>query len=586
METPQPTMFRAKMRSRAKVLLSWLVALLGFCIGLLLLAVFGKAWLPLNDEGETWFVRWLMFAGVGLAALVFLSGSLIAVRNPRRAGVVFLACIPVTAFCLSYESSGFLVWHADGGGYFETPLPWTAVGLTLLFFLPFVAPLFVWRNKKRAAILFAGAGVPAIVVFAESRWTSVLVPHLAATSAPFLLFGLFWLGTQKLGWPTLSKARQRGVPRRIAAVCLMCGIILLLDVALTLGLAALGSSLFNGDCKGKQPFTGPQSTSQAVFTARVLYAGLSLTTKRDLRWSSTQSLDPHVGEWAIAVVQERFWGLSSWNPRLVLLTNFIYWQGETYFIDGDRQNGLLTRALPIIEAGIGCSRSRPIQDAMIDLRVLHESQPAAGGRLLGYVRKPEPFRGGIERPLGHQAFAGARIRMDGPAGTREITADQQGIYELSGLPEGDYTLQLDLPEGQVSGLWDSDSSPVKVHMNHDGIVERSFTLFWNGRIAGRVTDDAGNPAHVWIMLQNADGSRLPGYADSFSPTKTDGTYEMKRVPPGRYTVVANRNGPSEESSFERQYFPAASRPEDARTLEVGPGQTMTGIDFSVHRPRQ
>jgi hypothetical protein len=297
-------------------------------------------------------------------------------------------------------------------------------------------------------------------------------------------------------------------------------------------------------------------------------------------------VDPHVGEWAIAVVQERFWGLPSWNPRLVLLTNFIYWQGETYFIDGERQNGLLTRALPIIEAGIGCSRSRPIQDALIDLRVLHVTPPAPGGRLLGYVRKPEAYRGGIERPIGHQALVGARIRVTGPAGTREITTDHQGIYEMSGLPAGDYTLQLDLPEGQVDGYWAGDESPVKVHLSQDRLVDRNFALFWNGRIAGRVTDDAGKPARVWVMLQSADGSSLPGYVDSFLPTRIDGSYEIRKVPPGRYTVVANPNGPSEESPFERQYFRAASRPGDARVLEVGPGQPVTGIDFSVHRPKK
>jgi hypothetical protein len=39
----------------------------------------------------------------------------------------FLALLPITAaFCLAYPKSGFLVWHADGGGWFETPLPLAA----------------------------------------------------------------------------------------------------------------------------------------------------------------------------------------------------------------------------------------------------------------------------------------------------------------------------------------------------------------------------------------------------------------------------------------------------------------------------
>jgi len=114
------------------------------------------------------------------------------------------------------------VWHADGSGWFETPLPLTGTGLTALFFAPFVAPLFTLGNKKRAAYVFAATAVIAVLVFLRSRWTPVLVPHLAAYSAPFLLFGLFWLGTGKLAWPTLLRHRPRTMARRIAALVVTC----------------------------------------------------------------------------------------------------------------------------------------------------------------------------------------------------------------------------------------------------------------------------------------------------------------------------------------------------------------------------
>jgi hypothetical protein len=161
------------MRPIPKTVLSWLVASLGFLFGLLALARFGTWWLPFGDHDPGWFLRWLTFAGVGLFGLGFLVGSILAPRNPRRAGIVFLALLPITAFCLAYPESGFLVWHADGSGWFETPLPLTGTGLTALFFAPFVAPLFTLGNKKRAAYVFAATAAIAVLVFLRSRWTPV-----------------------------------------------------------------------------------------------------------------------------------------------------------------------------------------------------------------------------------------------------------------------------------------------------------------------------------------------------------------------------------------------------------------------------
>jgi hypothetical protein len=327
-------------------------------------------WLPLGDHGPGWFLRWLDFVGIGLFGLAFLVGSIVAPRNPKCAGIIFLVFLPITAFCLAYPESGFLVCHADGGGWFEVPLPLTAIGLTALFFVPFVAPLFTLHHRKWAAIVFAGAALVTILVFVRSRWTPVLVPHLAGYSTPFLLFGLFWLGVDKLGWPSLVQPCPRGSGFQIGAPVITCLAVLLLDVALTLGLSALGSSLFGGDCRGKPPFTRPESPRHAVLTARTIFVGRAFQALRGREGIH----DRDVGDWAVSVVQERFWGVPPWRPHLVLLTNFIYRKGETYFIDGTRENGLLTRALPIVEARIGCSRLRLAQDAEVDLHLLREAR--------------------------------------------------------------------------------------------------------------------------------------------------------------------------------------------------------------------
>jgi hypothetical protein len=110
-----------------------------------------------------------------------------------------------------------------------------------------------------------------------------------------------------------------------------------------------------------------------------------------------------------------------------------------------------------------------------------------------------------------------------------------------------------------------------------------FELYWNGRVEGRVTDDSGKPAHVYVEIQNADGSRLPGYVNYFSLTHADSSYEINQIPPGRYIVLINPDGPFHDSLYATLYYPSALHRQEARVLVLGEGQEMKGIDFTVHR---
>ena len=211
------------MRTMLKPLVSWFAAILGCLVGLGACAAFGMAWAPLSDRSPAWYLRLFGIAGMALLGVGFLLGSFVALRNRRSAGFIFLSVMPVAAFCLAYPASGFLVWR-DGGGWFETPVPAIAIGLTALFYAPFLAPLWMWRRKKRAAIVFTSAALVAGLFFAYSRWTVALLPRLVGWSAPFLLWGLFWLRTGKLGWPSLVQPRPCSHAKRVlAARDGMCG---------------------------------------------------------------------------------------------------------------------------------------------------------------------------------------------------------------------------------------------------------------------------------------------------------------------------------------------------------------------------
>ncbi len=566
------------MRTRLKLSISWLIVALGCLVGLTACVGLGLGHVNSpSDRSPAW---WFGVIGLALLGLTFLIGSFVALQHRRLAGVIFLAVMPVGACCLAYSSSGFLVWR-DGGGYFETPFPATAIGLAILFYAPFLPPLLMWRRKKRAAIAFALTAFIAGLIFAYSRWTPTLLPNLMGWSLPFLIPGLFWVRTGKLGWPSLVQARSWSLTKRVSAFAAACVAFLCLDVVLTVIVSGLGSSLYSGTCGGRQLFRDPLFPTQAVFTARVVFAARSMDSLGDgpngLRPSGP---DRRVGEWAIGIVQERFWGMPRWT-RLVLLTNFVYWEGETYFVDGYRVEGLMTQFLPIVEGGISCSRTKPVQDAVVDLRLLRRPPPPGGTRVMGHVRGPEIFTPRLVRPRKPAFIAGATIEVTGPAWTRTITTDSAGVYELDGLAPGDYTLRLSTPDTQTVGSFDNDGSPAAIHLDNGGVVERNFELLWDGRIEGKVSDDSGTPARAWVELLSADGRRIPGYVKSSEKTAEDGSYEFRRIPQGRYLVVVNPGGPDGEKPYDIQYYPGAVRKEKAQVLELANGQRLGGISFRI-----
>jgi hypothetical protein len=469
------------MRPMRRNRLSSLAVALGVLVGFFALARFGMAWPPFNDDLPGWLLRWISYVGGGLLGPVFIAASFVAVRNRKRAGLIFLVAMPFVVFCLAYPAAGYLVWHSDGSGWFEPPEIPTAVGLTALFFLPIFMGLLAIRGRKWTVYLFAFTVLVAGVVFGLSHWTKAFLPPFAGWSALFLLFGMFWRGTSNRDWPSVLQPRARSLIQRVAVIVVTCIVVLCVDVVVTFGLSALGSSLFSGDCREKPLFVRPESQYHAVFTARVIFVGRSIEALLNSRgfFRDPQipgARDPRVGDWAVGVVQERFWGLFSWS-RLVLLTNFIYWKDATYFVDGSRGRGLLTRALPIVEGRVGCSRTKAAQDAVVDLRALHEAPSATGTRVLGYVREPETTCArGLTPPSPPRFAQGVRISVTGPTCTRIITTDQSGIYELDDLPPGDYSVELLDPHGQPVGFLGRPGSPAKLHLDGGRPVEQDFVL--------------------------------------------------------------------------------------------------------------
>jgi hypothetical protein len=551
----------------AKKAASWLIVTLGVLVGLLALSISGQRWIPDRATDPYWYKSFIQTAGICLLGLTFIAGSLLAVRNRRRGGLVFLICAPLVAFSLGYPDAGFLAWE-KGDGIFYSPFLRIALGLTLLFFVPFVVPLFAIRNKKRAIYLFLIAAALVSPVFVTSQWSASLLPRLAGWSALLVIFGLFWLGTNEWGWSPVVSPRPTSRRRGLWAVSATCAIIVLLDITVTLAFTAFQSSLWGPDCSGRALFTKPVFPGHAVFTARLIYVGHKNTDR--LGWQA--------GDWAIGVVQHRYWGLPWWNPRVVLLTHVIFWEGETYFIDGRRPEGLLTRLLPIVEAG-PCARSRPIVDAAVDLRVLQKTLPASGARIIGYVRKPEAWTQGLTPPTPHTPFIGAKITVTSPSGQTVAVADQDGIYEIDSLPPDDYTLMVDLPETQTAPV----RKLKKEDFVYSKLIEQDFQVSWDGSVEGTIRDATGRPAQTWLLLLNPDGTDTIPRVAGLQRTEATVHFRIAEIPRGRYKLMVNPWGPQQDSQYPPVYYPSATNFSDAQIIDLSDGQHVGNTDFVVPR---
>jgi hypothetical protein len=560
--------------------ISWIIVALGLLLGFLDLSISGGAWLPNRAGDPYWYKPLIGIAGFIFLGLTLVAGSLFATRDRRRAGLIFLIVTPIIAFCMSFPDVGYLAW-VKGDGIFYSPFLRIALGLSLLFFVPFVVPLFARQNKKRALYLFLISAVVVTPVFVSSQWSASLLPRLAGWSVPTVVLGLFWLGTEAFGWVPLVEPQKRSPIGRVLAIVAACLLIAGTDVVTTLVFTAWQSSTYSPDCGGRGLFTQPVFPGHAVFTARLVRTGHSTRAVGDsTKWA---------GSWAVGIVQEKFWGVPSVWPRLVLLTNDIFWEGETYFVDGRRAHGFLTGFLPVIEAG-PCSRTRSVVDATVDLRILREKSVPTGARIVGFVQQPEPFRPWPSPPAPHTPLAGARIDFAGSSGTRVVTADQDGIYEIDDLQPDNYTVTLELQDTQTAreqaGREKIRQQIGKEELIHQKVIERDFHVVWNGTIEGSVRETTGNPAQVWVSVLNPDGTDTVPQVMGSQQTDKSGSFSLTQIPRGQYKLMVNPYGPDKESPYPPMYYPSADRLSDAQIFEIADGQQLHHVDFILPRLAQ
>ena len=265
---------------------------------------------------------------------------------------------------------------------------------------------------------YQGMEFPGVVLSEPSP----LLPAIGLLIVP----GVFWYVTGRFDWPTLISKR---ISVTMVSVALLC-----LFAATVAGATVLDlRTIWSGECHySLPPFTARLGPQQAVFTARILRAG-KLWGPDDSQWSPGWRR-----YWLAASVQKQFWGLPWWDKKLVILLMSDRGggvpppHGEVDFVDGRRLPGSLTRFLPIYETF--CTRTGPLADSEIDLRVLRDGPPQNGVRILGQTVRVT----GTYPSYRWETLTAATVEIRGETGTIAVHSDEHGIYDVKGLPPGYY----------------------------------------------------------------------------------------------------------------------------------------------------
>ena len=268
----------------------------------------------------------------------------------------------------------------------------------------------------------------------------------------------------------------------------------------------------------------------------------------------------------------------------------MFWEGETFLISGRRPRGLLTRYLPIVDTMPCVGIARAVSKEEVHLRLLRNPPLPHEERIIGEVQSLTPaseaerwpptkndqsyvYEWAVNPPPTHTPLAGARVRVTSSSSNTIVTTDSHGVYEVRGLPPDDYTVSLlDKPANQVA----DDSHLQKKYFLPGRPLPTSFVLDWNGTIDGRVLDAAGNPADVFLELENPDGTAVRVSSDHsgwfVGPTRKTGSFHFQYLAPdSRYTLRLNSFGPHSGSPFAP----------DARILDLKPEAPHQNVDFTV-----
>ena len=195
---------------------------------------------------------------------------------------------------------------------------------------------------------------------------------------------------------------------------------------------------------------------------------------------------------------------------------------------------------------------------------------------------------------------GLKIRVRRGNKIWEVYTNANGVYEIYDLPDGEYSIEPDLPSGwqidPISIEMSSSIIPDKYVRTDSKIRIKEITVVLEKRkhvsldlliipdnaIRGYVLSPSGQPMEgVCLDVQFLDDPERWSWWQS-NCTNKNGEFIIDEIPEGKYILVANKRGEITHSTpFRTLYFPGVSDREKAKVFSITPGTFINYIEFRI-----
>ncbi|HKO60998.1 MAG TPA: carboxypeptidase regulatory-like domain-containing protein [Pyrinomonadaceae bacterium] len=218
-----------------------------------------------------------------------------------------------------------------------------------------------------------------------------------------------------------------------------------------------------------------------------------------------------------------------------------------------------------------CSRTRPASQAEPDFAYFRDlSNADPGGTIFGEIKLERHSDRSKLTPL-----KDVKVLLTGSNKVYEAITDENGNYKVTGAEPGSYRVKVELPEGT-----NVHRSEQEVEVLARGCAQASFWLEPDTRVTGKVLDAAGLPA-ADVLMELVSVSRSGSGSASSVKTDSNGRYEMKLVPPGRYLLGVRIVGSAGATyvPFPQTYYPGVSEESGATVITLSEGQHFKANDL-------
>jgi protocatechuate 3,4-dioxygenase beta subunit len=179
----------------------------------------------------------------------------------------------------------------------------------------------------------------------------------------------------------------------------------------------------------------------------------------------------------------------------------------------------------------------------------------------------------------------------------KTTTDDDGKYQLTGLPAGQFTI-MPLAKAFVLGPSDAHQQPVQSITVADGetITKIDFALIREGVITGRITDTDGHPVigeRVNVVARDTPDTGQPMTMLDGPRNKTDdrGIYRVYGLSPGNYKVSIGQTAGVANvaimgmggSQYAKTFYPGVAEEAKATILEINEGTEVSNIDIMARK---